>query len=220
MSVLLNPLPATFPAVDIPIPTNTAQNAMRKALKEYLLELTFQRPEGERFKLRRKDVHTEWPDPEKKMNYPSVAIVGGIGLHESLGGFNPTVAEETFNEFGYGTALVQIAEYVEEIQLSLWGADKGARRALLACVINALTPGEFKYGLDLATTNYFDRVASFQLIREQLIDGEETVRNVRRADLYIEGRIPVVQLRPFNTIRPQIEVEIEEVTSQAVLDSG
>jgi hypothetical protein len=225
MTELVTCPPEIFPAVEVPLPTETARHAMVRALKEWFATLKFKRPdtrgpgvEGEPFVVKAPNILEEWPDPEKKLVYPSIAITEGTGVHETLG-LTPIVDEASYNVYSPFTALVQLAEYAETLQITLWAADRGERRALLAGLVSAMNPVPNQYGFKLKVSReYFDRIATFQLVREQLIDGEETVRNVRRADLFVEARIPVVKLMPFRELDPRVELEVTEAVSSKVVN--
>jgi hypothetical protein len=217
MSNLVNVPQPTLPEVDVPIPTVTPRRALTKALKTYFASLLFQRPGGgERFRVTAKNVLEEWPDPEHKMTYPSISIAPGTGEYGMLS-LTPSVEEDTYEVYSPSTALVQLAEYTETFQVTVWGADSGERRALVAGLESAMVPSDATYGVWLRTEDYFDRIGSYQLMRVEWIDGEETARNVRRADLYIDARIPVVKLMAFRPMEPKVDVEVVEVVSAEVL---
>ena len=171
MSNLVTEVPEVFPPVAIPLPTEEPRHAMIAALKVYLATLSFRRPGpvGQVFQVKPRDILEEWPDPEHQLNFPSIAVLPGIGEDDYLA-FTPIVVDETYNVYSYGTALVQDAEYVETLQVS-WSADKGRARAIAGCAARSR-------GRRLRPA-IFETIRCVLPSRGGLIDGG-TARSVRR----------------------------------------
>lgn len=215
---LVNAQIAVPPGVEVPVPTEDPRHAMVKVLKEYIAGVQYLRPGGgELFKVPENRVLEEWPDPEKRLVTPTICIMPGTGMYEGLN-LTPAVQEDTYGVYAPSTALVQTAEYAENLQIVIWASDRGERRCMVAALGAAFTTSESQYGIQLKTSiDYYERVASLQLVRQDLIDNEDTVRNIRRADLFVEGRIPVVKLMAFGKLVPRVEVEVVEAVSAEVL---
>lgn len=201
-----------YPAIDVPVPTETARYAMVGALLAYLGGLTFKRPgpQGERFRIKGRNLLPHWPDNEQKLEYPTVSIPGTPGTYQAVG-FTPTVDERSYGVYAPRTCLVQLHEYVEILQVTVWAASTGELRAMLAKIEGSLSPMESKHGLKLTTEDYFDRVAYFALVSSVLVE-EEVVRGQRRADVMVEGRIPVVRLAAFGRMQPRVQVDVVEAS--------
>ncbi len=199
-----------FPAIAVPVPTETARHAMVTALLAYLGGMTFKRPgpQGERFQIKERNLLPHWPDADQKLEYPSIAIPGTPGTYQAVG-FTPTVDESSYGVYAARTCLVQLHEYVEVLQVTLWAASTGELRGMMAAIESAMSPLESKHGLKLTTADYFDRVAYFALVSSVLVE-EEVVRGQRRADLAVEGRIPVVRLAAFGMMKPAVQVDVVE----------
>lgn len=205
---IADPQVVPYPAVAVPEPTETARHVMVKALLAYLGGMTFQRPgpQGEKFRVREEDLLDAWPDSEHKLNYPSIAVPGTPGTYQAVG-LTPTVDERTYGVYAPGTCLVQLHEYVELLQVTMWASSKGELRAMMAKIEGAMSPMEQKHGVKLTTEGYYDRVAYFTLASSVLVE-EEAVRGQRRADLSVEGRIPVVRLAAFGLMQPKVQVDV------------
>lgn len=212
MTNLVGDVPRVLPAVAVPLATVDPRGAMLDALKAYVEGIEYLRPGpgGARFRVKPENVIPEWPDAGFEFEYPSISFGPGAGEDETIG-LTPIVDEGSFGVYAPGTAIVQLAEYVERLQVTVWAADRFERRAMLAGLRSAFTPTEGQGCVRLRTTKeYFERVAVFAWESVEVIDGEESVRGQRRADIYLDARIPVVRLMPFGPLRASAEVEMED----------
>jgi len=180
--------------------------ALTRALAKHIDALVFTRPGIPTVAFTLKRVYAEWPDAEDNIDFPSVSILAGESLYDdSL--LTPGFVEGTHGVFAPGTALVQLAELTERIQLDVWAATPEEREAVVAGLESALNPRDGAYGLDLPLEDYYNRMASYLLHGVEFIDGEESATNVRRAIIRIDAIAPVVALRHVALMQPQIVIE-------------
>ena len=169
----------------------------------------------------REQVFEEQPDEPDRLRFPAVAILPGRGVHDNWRLGPVQLIEETFGEFGVGTALADLGEYVEPIVVEAWGNHPSERRSILAGIESVIRFGQTSSALRLSLPDYFNRVATFQLNESQYVDDPDIVRGRRRGQLMLELRVQEVALVDEKTLRPMVEVALVddlEADTQAWMD--
>jgi len=145
------------------------------------------------FQIKRQDIHLYEPDNIRDLPMPALGIIAAAAPNEPYGLGPPEILDETYNVYGEGTALVRIADYVEQITIEAWAQKHAQRRAIVAGLRQVLRMGEQSMALWLSLPNYFDQVAQFTLIDTQPID-DGAPQERRRAMIVVEMRVPEVVL--------------------------
>jgi hypothetical protein len=195
----------------LPLPAIDARTHALRVLREWISTLEFRRT-GQTggapipFCIPIADILIHQPDHVKDMNFPAIAFLPQRGIYESFGLGPAQIDDITCDQFGLGTALVQIAEYHEQLIIEVWGSKIAERRAIVAGLEVALTSQATSYAITLRMKEYFGRTASFAIAEAQYIDEPDNVRNRRRAHMFVDMTVGVVQLVHANTLRPYVQV--------------
>jgi hypothetical protein len=211
------------PRPPVALPTIEARTAALRAFANYLATLRFMRPgfKGspfpEEFRVKREDIHVEQPDGVVDLRFPSIAFLGGRGTYDwfRLGG--PYLFDETYNCFGPGTVLAWAGDYVEDFTIECWASKKPERRAMIAGIEAAMLRSESSTATRFELTEFFGVVASYDLSQRELNE-DEAVRNRRRAMLYVNLRVPVVELVNAVTLKPYVRVVVADTGLLAEID--
>lgn len=207
-----------------PRPDPLAEDARTSALKVlrfYLSELTFLRKGAAggppiRFSVPERDILIEWPDHEREFRLPAIAVVPAEGNYDVLG-LGTYVDESTRDVYRKGTVLARVAEYREEFTLQVWASTKAERRALCSGLEDQLTVTEQASGLRLRVDAYYRQVACFAWLSRTIVDGEESARGRRLANVKVELRITLVRLVNYEPLTPQVQTIVGETV---VVDPG
>lgn len=186
------------------LPSYDARGAALKQFRAFLHELVFERAAGPgnpsvKFQVPLSSIHISQPDDGKPAAMPGFGIVPSQGVSESFGLGPADVDDESFERFAPGTALLVESDYTEDFVLECWGSKQAERRALVAGVKTAMRRNQDSYALRLRLPNYFDQVASFELLDTLYVDGDEVARNRRRALVTI--RLNVAEVSLINMVR-------------------
>ncbi len=145
------------------------------------------------FRIPRDSIFPEQPDNVVDAPLPSIGVVANEGQHENYNLGPPEVHDATADVYGKGTALVELGDYVEELNLEVWAATIPERRALTTGLREAFSPLEESSALRLKLPDYYDRIATFELIGTRRI--EDTAHLGRRkAQLRVRLTVPEVAL--------------------------
>lgn len=199
------------PAKPVPLPHLDARTNALRTFKAWLATLIFNRTgaSGEEpvsFRVPEKAIHVEQPDDVTKMVFPSIAFVSQQeGRYESYGIGPAQLDESSRDVFAPGTALLQVAEWVEPLGVDLWGSKRAERRALVAGFEVAMGGFEESNSVRLRMPQYFDRMATFSL-QSGMLDETEAVRNRRKAKRTVLINVPVVRLVRVNDLQPFVSV--------------
>lgn len=221
--VVGGPQPVWPPREAQRLPDYDARNAALMAFKEFLAELIFQRS-GENgqtvpFKVPPQNIHIYQPDDIKDAGLPGFGIVPALGTTESQGLGPAPVDEDSYEDFGLGTALVSQGDYTEAFVLECWGSKQAERRALVAGVKTVLRMDQESWTLRLKLKRYYDQVATFALQDVQYVDGDEVARNRRRTLMTIVLTVPEVAIENVNPmLEPRFLVCVEDPSAVAVND--
>lgn len=222
LSVELGKLIQGFPFGDVNPPRERPHNlpidgrtAGLKVLKRYIQELTFYRPDEEGkppipYRIPGENIYIEWPDYEQEIEFPSIVFLAtGSGSYEALGLAGVQVDETTRDEFGQGTVLQPIAEYVETFALEIWASKRSERRSILAGLEASLVPTEALYGIRFIMPEFYNQTALFTVMQSRRIDDADGARGRRRAQIDLEMRFTIVTPVNYNVLTPTIKVNTD-----------
>jgi hypothetical protein len=190
--------------------TDTRTIGLRR-LAQFFSLLRFQR-RGDRpgqtieFRVPSDNIYIEQPDNIAELKFPSIGILPGRGTSEPLGLGPAKVLEETWNEFKLGTVLVQQGEYTEDFTVEVWGNTRAERRALVAGISAALRSADDSYSTRILLPEYYNQIVAFTLNSQQHIDDVEVVRGRRRGHLFVNMRLPEVQLINVSEMNPFLQL--------------
>jgi hypothetical protein len=201
------------PAPERPLPDFDARTHAVRRLCDFIAALEFSRtgdaPGGQvvTYRVPRERCFEEQPDDPQRLDFPSVAVLPGRGVHDNWRLGPVRLIDETFGRWGRGTALADLGEYVEPVMVEAWGNHPAERRSLLAGLEGVIRLGQRSSALRLLLPAYFDRVATFQLNESQYVDDPDVVRGRRRGQVMLELRVQEVVLVDAKTLRPMVEVQ-------------
>lgn len=198
-------------------PATTPRKRALRALATYFSRLIFSR-EGDapetppkRFRVPVTNIRMEQPDDVKEMRLPAIGIIPVPGLYGQEQGLGPAQeCEASFGVWAPNTVLLDLGVYVEEFVLETWSNYDPEREAMLAGLRVAMQPLEETSSLRLKLPNYYNLVASFDLVSGHAVDDVDVVRGRRRALPSILMRVPEVLLVDAVTFKPYIQVEVVE----------
>jgi hypothetical protein len=184
-----------------------------RALRRYLSLLDFSRTGTTvgmpvAFRVPAASIYTEQPDDVAGLVFPSLSLLAGRGVHASVDFGAGTVYESEIDRYAPGTTVLQQAEYTEQFTLEVWASHEPERRALMAGLKVALRPLQETDALRLKLPAYLDRVAEFTLLGSQYIEEPDIIRGRRRGHMYLELRVPEVQLVDAVTLVPVITLQV------------
>jgi hypothetical protein len=189
-----------------------ARTAGLFALKDYIAELTFNRPGDSvssyiSFQIARKDIHIEQPDNVVDVVFPSIAIEAGVANTElPRTGFYD---ESSVDVYGKGTVLWVTGEHQETVSLHIFGSKRAERRALLSGLENSFSPVEEIGGMTLVCPTYYDQVACFSVISTHRPDDYDSSLNRREGIIQLDMRINIVQLVNYTMFSPNVITVVE-----------
>lgn len=191
-----------------PLPDRDARDYALMRFRAFLAALVYRRTGDPQqppipFRVPKANIHIYQPDDVENAAMPGFGLIPGRGIHETVGLGPPDAEESTANVYAPGTALIHQSDYVEVFTLEAWGSKQAERRALMAGVKSAMRQNDGSYAIRLSLPDYYDRVAEFSLDESTYIDGDEVVRNRRRAQLFIRLQVPEVALANFSTLQVQ-----------------
>lgn len=171
-----------------------------------LLEQVSTNMEGGR-QLRFKKVFKNWAEPEDKARYPSVAIyTAGAGTYDASG-FTPNVDPKCRIPEPDGRYLVTPAEYVQDVEVEVWGNDPNERAGLVFMCERAFNPVTWRYGFVMELPFYFNQRASYGLKELTYNDSEEdAIRRYRKATFTLAAAAPLVYLAEFPDAIPRFQL--------------
>jgi len=196
------------PALDI-----DARNVALETWRTFtsLLQFSITGPSGlaaKVYRVPRTSIFIEQPDNVVNMPLPAISIVANEGKHEAYGLGPGQLLDETANVYGEGLVLYSIGDWVEELNVEVWGSSAAERRSLVVGMTEVFTIVEESSTLRLKLPKYFDQVATFELIGTRYIDDTDSVRNRRRAMMRVLLTVPQVRLARFQRLIPQVQVEV------------
>lgn len=184
-----------------------ARTALTKGMAEYLSQLEIQFGEGRLLSFQK--VFDTWADSEENADYPGAAVYSdepGEYDASKLTDGEPHRPSVVPSENVY---LVSSCELVLEFMIDVWASDPVARMGLVAMVEEALEPTDFRYGLLLELPHYFNERASYEKISVAYLDSEDTAQQkIRRAQIKVRGRVPVVRLKTAPGMVPRVRVKV------------
>lgn len=209
-----NPFGEVFPPQQAPNPLSIdGRTAALHVLREYLAAQVFFRSMGPNvppkpFQISEKNIQIEWPDSEYDEVMPSINIRGSRGRYDVIG-LVAYIEEDTRDRYAPGTVLQWQAEYVETINIEVWASKKSERRAILAALEPAFSPTEVMSGIRFKMPEYYDELVVFSLNARELMDGENSARDRRSAQLEVEMRHNIVALVNYASLTPSIKVNTD-----------
>lgn len=221
MTILANGVsPATS---TVPLPDKEARDYALERLRDYICSLVFRRTNAPGqpsipFQLPPTSVLIQQPDAMKDLPLPGVGIVPGRGFENSYGLGPPELVDATVGIGGPQTALLRIGEYTEQVTIEVWGSKVAERRALMAGLKAALRAGDSSAAIFLHLPDYWGIRASFLLDESQYIDGDEVLRNRRRAHLFVTMTVPQVVLTNARELQPAVSMTVLDGNGQLTLD--
>lgn len=191
--------------------------AMVKAVAAYLRCAEFVTWGGEAadtaFQLN--EVIEHWPEPDRKMSYPSASVISTEATDLDAHNLTPTPLEETLDTFGAGTVLWKLHEAVEVLQVDFWTQSKPARKAIAAALPGLFAPGEDGARVLLAGSQIgFHRPVRATLLDFRRMDTPQAVyESERRLMARIQCEVDAVELRCASVLTPQaVLAEVGEAT--------
>lgn len=194
-----------------PLLDKDAREHSLERLREFISLLVFRRtmakneaPKG--FQIPKERIHVYQPDDPYDIELPAIAFVPGRGFHEEWGLGPPRPIEDTADVFAPGTVLVQQSDYVEIFTIEVLSAKHATRRAIVAGLKQALRATDTSLSTDLSLPSYFDQIARFWLDESTYIDEPESVKNRRRAQMFVELRVAEVFLVDYVTMTSIVDL--------------
>lgn len=198
-------------------------------LKQYLGEIIFYRVGGidpatnERgapiaFRIPNEDITIGWPDYEQELVMPSIVFLStGEGQYNVIG-IGPQVLEASRDVNGYGTVLQKMSTYSERLAIEIWTSKKSEERCILAGLEYAMNPTQNNRGLRFRIPEYYNSVAEFTFDSREIFDDEGSMRNRRRARVYVTMEFVVVALIKYNELITQIAVAVDSCNDGTPVD--
>ena len=190
-----------------------ARGAALDALQAYLAGIDVHFPNGRTGKIPKGSIFVAASDDQggaSDARFPALGVAGGMGDDELPHLGPPEIDDDTWGQFGPGTALAWIGEVKERFTLELWATDEEERRAVTAAIRKAFRPADGMGSLVLPLPAYFHQLARFTLGGTQVVDDQEAVRNRRRALFMVDLEVAVVMLVGASELRPRVHLEIEQ----------
>ncbi len=196
----------------------SVRSAMTRALAEYLEQLTTDLEGGRR--LRFKSVRKVWAAPDQNAKFPAVAIhTEGDGVYDASS-FTPTLNPKERLPAPDNRYFVMMCEYVQDVQVEIWGNDIPERAGLVYMLETAFNPVTWRYGFVLEMPFYFNPRAVFELKSMRQNDSDDTaVKRYRNAVMTLNVRAPLCQLLPFPDAVPRFEMAAIGTGSDVLLSS-
>lgn len=196
-----------------PLPPATARDHALRRFRQFFSLLVFSRKGADAehpisFQVPIEQIYVEQPDNVADLKFPALGMIPSRGLHLTYGLGPPELLEDSFHQYGRGTALLLQGEYTESFQVEAWSNHPAERQALLAGVQGALRLSQRSQALTLTLPDYWDRVATFRLDESQNVDDPDVVRGRRRGQLMVELTVPEVLLVDAVTLRPAARVRV------------
>jgi len=204
-----------------PIPSPLAydgRSVALRTLKRYLSEIGFRRPGGRdarneprkpiAFQIEQRNIHIGWPDYEKGLDFPSLTFLHGAGTYEMIG-LTAYIEESTRDQYGPGTVVRWMNEYVETFQIEKWASKRSELRAIIAGIETALSPTEQMYGVRFRMPDYFNQLVRFTPMNRKEFDEPDGSRNRRRAQVEVEMAFHIVSLVNYEMVKPTVKVVVD-----------
>lgn len=216
-----NPWGEVFPPRRNPSPLAVdGRTIALSLLRKYISLLTFYRAGGIDpatgvrgepipFKIPDRNIHIEWPDQEKDLEFPSVVFMAEEPAVYAAIGLNSYIEEDSKDVYGKGMVVQWQSEYTENFQIEIWASKKAERRAILAGLEIALSPTEQMYGIRFKMKDYFGQAVCFTLGTRQIFDEPDAARDRRRARLGLEMRFNTVALVNINSLNTLLTTEVD-----------
>ncbi len=216
------------PVARPPLLANDGRMHALRRLKLFLSLLDFSRYGGAGkpvnvFRVPIESIKTEQPDDIHKLLFPAISMLGSEGVIEEDDALGPPdMIEESVDVFGRGTVLVYKGTYVERITLELWGSPRAERAALMSGVGEALTSTDNSYQTRLKLPAYFNQIATFEFLGKTYVDDPVLDQRFRRrGHVFVQLRVPDVQLVNYRLMRPRVTSTVNdggvEALARAVL---
>lgn len=173
-----------------------ARTALTRGLADYLSGLEITGAAGREFLFNR--VYSTWAEPEDEAIYPMAAVYAtGAGEYEAsklTPALQRVVSIDT--DVPLQTIyLIQPCELAVDLIIDIWGTDPDMRQNLVAMLEEALNPVEWRYGMLLELPFYFNERGTYEMLRMEYEDGEDTAQQrVRKAKVTVRGRVSVTRL--------------------------
>jgi hypothetical protein len=183
-----------------------ARLALCRGLAEFMSSLSVNAVGGR--KVRFKDVHEEWAEPEESASYPSARIgLKGPGTYEARS-LTPTLDPAERIPLPDGRYCLVMADFTATLGVEVWANDPEERSALIILLERAFLPNSNKYGFDLQLPYYFNARATYAM--QELVvddDGDLALRRYRIATFMLTARIPLIALFSFPDARPFFDLQ-------------
>lgn len=193
------------------------EDAATEALAAYLSRALFTIHAGDapigdlsrprQFKLAQ--VGTEWPDPSKRMAYPSATIFGQDDT-QIIGSGTPRAMEGLWNELE-GTVPWLLGTATGTLQVDFWNDQAPTRQAIAAQLGGLFSPGENRAGIILRLSPlYLCLAGRFSLISRGRMDTPDQVwAGEHRLRAVVRWEVPEVQLRRAVRFQPRLPAHVE-----------
>jgi hypothetical protein len=198
------------PSGDIHVDTGRCDTdvrlALTRGLAEYLEQLVFNQPGGNRRMFAA--VHDEWAEPEENAKFPSAAVyLQGPGTYEARA-LTPAVNPLQRLPPPDGRYLVIPSEYVTNLAVEVWATDVEERTGLIQMLETALNPVYWRAGFVLELPHYYNVRATFVLNELEIPDdAEDAQHRYRRAIFSVGAQAPLIVLYSFPDFRPSFELK-------------
>ena len=203
-NVITDPVLPVLPPVAVP-----GRKVALNMLRQYISELSFARPDKNgaiiAYSIPITAIYTEQPKNVTDLVFPSIVIRAGEGTIAQLGTF---LDESSKDDFGDGTCLQVIGEWVEEISLECWAEEAPQRASMLATIEPALASIEEMFGLRFVLPDYYNETVEFDYRGSSNPDDADSARNRRWADIRIGMRFNLVKLVRYVDIDIMTTVDV------------
>lgn len=194
----------------------TARACAMDRLFDFFASITFSRQMDQQapelFKFPRRNMHTEQPPAVvEARDLPALGVIPAEGTRDCS---MPDFDDDSFDKYGPNTALVDLGWYSEEFQIEGWASSKVERRAIRAGLEQIFFSLSEATMLRLTLPNYFDQIATFDLLGSSDIDDDMVTQNRRRFMLRINMTVPVVMLVDLGA-QTKALIDLKVVDSQA-----
>jgi len=202
-----------WPSVPLrPLPDIGAREYALRRLRQYISLLVFRRTEGpglapQAFRIPADKINIYQPDDVKDPpDLPGIAMLPGTMDHEYWGLGSPRPDEETIDKYAPGTVVVWLSDYYETFLLDIWSAKHAMRRAITEGLKVGLRLQEDTMALNLTLPDYFDQIATFNLIGGPgYLEDAEVAKNRRHAQIPIEVWVPEVVLVDYRRLKIRLD---------------
>jgi hypothetical protein len=212
------PFGAVFPPRPLlPLPSEDARTHALRALRAYVVEVTFQLNMGrgaapKPFQIEEKRFLLDWPDSPQQMLYPSIVVLPGpmeVYPPVELGG--AMIDEDSADVHGPGTVLTQTHEHYERLTLQVHASARAMRRSIAAGLESVFSPTEERTGIVFRLPAYYDQTCRFTLARRSRsgVEGDaDAARERRTEDIALDMDVSVVRLVRYAALAPRAELEV------------